>query len=195
MMESKPLPSQNPADEREKVQSAVIEMRRRVPFLQNVPIVYMPEIDPGKNTSYAAFYMDDFPDVITMREAAGGNYGIQKTDVSTWQMSYMFSKLLAEKKICFSDFLFSLSGTPPKELIQMLKDQAHRYVWDFDEAKGTFKQTGKKGGKQDDLLIATMMVPVYRQLFIEKAKTFKPYKDFLEKAGVANQNNRYFMSG
>lgn len=193
MMESEPLKTGDPAEEKAKVLSAVTELRSNCRFLRNVPIVYMPEVDPGRNTSFAAYYLAAFADqnVITMSEAKAGNYGIQKTDLSTFDMTYLFKELLAEKKIYFSDHLFSLNGKEPDELVKMLADQTRRYVWDYDEIKDKFKLTGKKGGKQDDLLIAAMMVPRYRQMFIEKARSYEPYKHFLEKAGKIHRDNQY----
>jgi hypothetical protein len=77
--------------------------------------------------------------------------------------------LLATNQISFSKHLTSYSHDSSVMKDQLIK-QLEAYVWDVEIAKNNpdrvkVKLTGKKSGGQDDLLVATLMIPYWRMFF------------------------------
>lgn len=169
-------------EEGARLRNAVAAIRAKTPFYRNVPIVYIPEVNPGHNTSFAPFHLSELNDVLTMREMPGDNFGVPKTDLTTYQMFFRFSEMLLSGEECevrFCDHLFSLSKTP-KDIKRIMIEQCEAYSFEVDERTGRVKLSGKKGGKNDDLMIAVMMPPFWKERFVRRSRFFEPYMQFTE---------------
>ena len=168
-------------EEKERLTNA-IKLIRTFKLFQGVPIVFIPENDPGKSTSHAPYYLQEFNDVMTMRECKGRKFGVPKRDDITYEMQYLMQGLLACGDIHFFEGLTSFSHDAEKMKDQLVK-QLESFVWDVEPAKNDpdkvrVKLTGKKSGAQDDLLIATLMIPYWRRVFM--ISEFEDYTRFKE---------------
>jgi hypothetical protein len=166
-------------EESERLNNA-IKLIRTFDQFKNAPIVFIPENDPGKSTSHAPYHLQNAPDVLTMRECKGRKFGVPKRDDTTYEMQYLMQGLLACGDIYFFEELTSLSHSGKKMKEQLIK-QLGSFVWDVEPARNnpdkvTVKLTGKKSGSQDDLLIATLMIPYWRRIFM--MSDFEDYVNF-----------------
>lgn len=161
-------------EERDRLQSAVRRLRKNAVY-KGVPILYIPENDPGRQTSHAPYYLRMFKDVLTMQECSGRKYGVPKMPFMTADMQFKLRDLLNCGLVSFAHNLVSLNHKP-LEVVNILKEQLTAYMWNIDD-KGKVELTGKKGGKNDDLVIAVMMIPYWRQMFYDDTK-FLPYIQF-----------------
>ena len=100
-----------------------------------------------------------------MRESLGGkNFGVPKTGPSSKAMQYQFKLLLENGDMYFYRGMLSMYGKP-SEMKQEFIEQLSAYSWVFDD-KLRPKLTGKIGNKNDDILIAMMMVPYWAKVFM-----------------------------
>ena len=162
---------------RNRVIGAVKSIRNISPYLRDVPVVYIPEVEPGHSVSYGGFYLAGVEDVLTMRESAGDKYGVPKTDISTYEMFYQYQSMLLNDQVSFCDHLYSLTRTP-EDAKRNAIEQHYAYAWLIEEAVGgrdpKVKLTGKMGGKNDDALITIMMTPYWSVRFLRRVG-FAPY--------------------
>lgn len=166
-------------EEKMRLINAIKILRQNDLFI-NVPIVYIPENDPGTSRSHSASYLHGIPDVIVMQECSGRKYGVPKTDIITFDMHTMLYNILFDNRIYFYDRVKSLCFEP-KEMCKEVIDQCKAFVWDVKPPRGDYgktraKLTGKRGGKQDDLLVTLMMIPFWRRVFLES--DFHNYQKF-----------------
>lgn len=166
-------------EEKERLRNAV-RLIRLDALLKNVPIVFIPENDPGSSTSHAPEALAIFNDITSMHECTGRMPGVPKTDSITYYMHSKLYSILLEGCIYFYENMQSLSYTV-EEMQEKLYSQMGAYVWDVKEVRHNLdkvrvKLTGKRGGAQDDLLVTILMIPYWRLLFLESE--YQLYKEF-----------------
>lgn len=156
-----------------------------------MPILFIPEKDPGKSTSHVPGMLKDVPNILTMMECPGRKAGVPKTDYSTLEMKLQFEQMLVTESVAFSTTFCSRNNTKDNcELIkQGLIEQMEGYTMKLipsknnPEAPPKVMFSGKIGGKQDDAMVTMMMLPYWRQKFLEDYQ-FQPYQEFKMKVAM-----------
>ena len=103
-----------------------------------------------------------------------GKLGVCKDAYVTRQYQFMLTNSLMSNLIHFSRDLFTTTPEmSPKSMLTMLEDQALRLRWEKRKGNTIFqddkvKLTAKQGNKQDDLLIAVVMVMYWGRLYAEQ---------------------------
>jgi len=129
---------------------------------------FIPENNLGMEASHLDTMVRSFTQVYTFWEKET-RPGICKTAAVTREYQFLMNNALYNQTIRFSKHLFTTSrmgkdATYTAETIKaLLEEQTLRYHWEKKPASDAFGKekvtvTGKLHDKQDDLLIATMMV-------------------------------------
>lgn len=151
------------------------------------PIVFIPEVNLGKEASHLEKYVRNHALTVTMRESTNVRmYGVRKTDFTTLEMHRKMLTMMAKHNLFVNPDCIGIPtdveckkhglipGTPAagKYMLEKVREQLNNYSWVPTTVRtNTLEQhcklSGKKGKKNDDLCICAMMVPYWSDIFWE----------------------------
>jgi len=127
-------------------------------------LVFIPENNLALESAHLDTMVKDIPGVTTYWEKPT-RPGVCKDGKATRGYQFELSNALCHNSIRFDHDLFTVTREQtPQTMRNLLQEQMLRYSWvrkpaaDAMLGKDRYALTGKVGSKQDDLLIATMMV-------------------------------------
>jgi len=152
-------------------------------------IVFIPEANYAKEASHLWDHIRHMPLVVTMQEVGEGYYGVRKDNFITFEMHSLYVRMLREKAIFIAP---EFVGIPPDKkaanlgldrnpeaaasyMLSAFKQQlmAMRYqrVNTREGSKEEYTIHGKGMGMNDDLAVAAMMGPYWRQVFLRSCNS------------------------
>lgn len=151
------------------------ENLQRHPKFRDVPIIVIPETEPGSNISHCGDFFSDpkyknrvlviSESVTTLNEVKHKNFGVRKGHDSTISMAGITRKALENGCILFHNEMTTTCRKGVKHfqtsLIKQLR--AYKQVWNKQGTSVTF--SGKEHGLNDDLLISFMMILFWSKHF------------------------------
>lgn len=123
----------------------------------------------GLESSHIESYLGGIPNVHVYHEDGDARAGVRKTHQNTEDYQICVESMLRKRQMMFERDLFTTSAAhvrvdgSTKSITDELRQQLERYHWETQEAKDAFGKrritmTGKMGGAQDDLYVATAML-------------------------------------
>jgi hypothetical protein len=162
----------DPADQCISVQNFIYALRSRK-MLRNVPIVFIPENAPEPQGIILASHVQNFPDLITMNEVAGGDPGVPinnkiKTRLVNVTTGYIYGECMrfTSDMVALTNKQRAIEGRTFKTnedfLISLLAYELKNYHPEIKEGTVFMDEklyyTGKGYGMCDDMVMALMMV-------------------------------------
>ena len=146
-----------------------IAQLRQCEYFRSVPIWVIPENNLAHESSHIEKFVTKMPHVYTYHENEEQRSGVRKSHQNTEDYQILYEDMLRGRRITFDRNLFTVSKGHFKpsgdctSIKNELRDQLERYHWEIKEAKDSFgdrriTMTGKMGGAQDDLYVATAML-------------------------------------
>ena len=155
-------------------------------------IVFMPENNLGKEASHLEEWIrDDRGGVsVTMREGDKGWMGVRKTFVTTLEMHKQMAHLLSLNALHIMEDCIGLPTVGEQRkfnmkpgsdrarifMLKKLRTQLLAYRWEettsstrLNATERVFRLTGKRSKLNDDLCICALMVPYWRNVFLQSA--------------------------
>lgn len=171
-------PSHVVVDEAQRMVGAV-ERIRGIPGLHSIPIVFIPEGAPGTAASYLWSHISHMTPIMVLEEVGerGGikRVGVPKTAPSTSEMYTLFADYVAAGCVRFSSRFVSLprAGTDGTATARgKIVEQMARYRPDIKKKYGE--------DNNDDLLIALMMIPYWREFMWKQSR----YREWIKRYGT-----------
>jgi hypothetical protein len=147
-------------------------------------IVFIPEANYAKEASHLEDYIKHMPNVVTMAEVGSGFYGVRKDNFVTFEMKNLLARLMHDRQIFIAQDLIGIPadaiahecGFRPEspEAAQYMQAQLKQQLYAMrycpiktlkEGTKAEFTIHGKGAGENDDLAVAFMMWPYWRQIF------------------------------
>lgn len=156
--------------EKEAVLGMIARLRAK-PHFREAPLIMMVEAAPSIAASHIYGHIVDEPNVCYMFESSGDREGCPKSNESTNLMKVEFEQLMEQDLIRFASdgITFDPERTFEQEktkLIKQMRNLRYEKLKQTDQsADQKYKLTAKQGSEQDDLLVAALMVPMWKRKF------------------------------
>lgn len=136
----------------------------------------------GLESSHIEKFVTRLPNVFVYHENSEERSGVRKSQQNTDDYQILVEDMLKKSRIYFEFNLFTVSkGHEQKDgsvktIVAELRNQLERYHWEVQQAKDAFGKrritmTGKMGGSQDDLYVATAMLAFWPAVMRKEARS------------------------
>lgn len=161
------MDSQPVHDDREAYLLIQRHYQRLISRYQGSRFVFIPENNLGLEASHLHTMVKDLHknrvDTFSQKD---DRPGVRKDGEATRGYQFMLNLALSRNEIHFDHAAFTVTPDATMNTMRdLLEDQMLRFHWET-KTTGTLKLTAKMGDKQDDLLIAVMMLIYWGRIYM-----------------------------